>query len=356
MDGDDWLKSIAATMESQREKGAAPTPERLTVRQFLFKFGYFRRGKWISIYIRNKLDGLGIRTVPDFETAWFDATITIELDRDESHGERPDPTHRVAILDAAHNKPKSVAPDSTISVATTLMLLHDYSQLPVMQGDRNVKGVISWKSIGARLSLDRPCEYVRDCMEPAKEVAKETPLLEVIGTVAESGYVLVRDREDGDVICGIVTAADLASQFAQLAGPFLLAGQIEGHLRNLVHGKFPLAEVIEGCAASNDGNGKEITGAADLTLGDYGRLLGKPERWDRFQLNVDRKEFLIHLDAVRKIRNSVMHFNPDGISEDELRILRDSARFLEALVHMGAVSDSATTGFRSEPGRTIRDH
>ena len=52
-------------------------------------------------------------------------------------------------------------------------------------------------------------------------------------------------------------------------------------------------------------------------------------------LNIDRSEFVKHLDAVRQIRNNVMHFNPDGLSEDDSRKLRDIARFFENLVHIG---------------------
>ncbi len=33
------------------------------------------------------------------------------------------------------------------------MLMHDYSQSPVMSGKREVKGVISWNSIGRSLGL-----------------------------------------------------------------------------------------------------------------------------------------------------------------------------------------------------------
>ena len=334
MDGDKWLTGVADNLKAERQEASSSSREPLTVRQLLLEFGYYRRGKWINTYIINKLDELGLRVVPDFENVWLDEKITIELDDDGVSGGRHDPTHRVSMLEAAHNRPISVSLDDPISVATTLMLLHDYSQLPVMRGERDVEGMVRWKSIGARLSLDRPCEYVRDCKERAEVVDIEASLFEVIGSVAESGCVLVKDHEKR--ICGIVTRTDLSDQFAKLAGPFLLSGQIEGHLRNLIHGKLSVAELKE-CAVAGDSSGREINGSADLTLGDYYRLLCNQDRWNQLELKIDRKVFVKNLDSVRKIRNNVMHFSPEGLSEEDVRVLRDSAAFFENLVHMGAM-------------------
>lgn len=250
--------------------------------------------------------------------------------------QRPDPIHRIESLSAAHNAPMCVKSNAKISVAVSIMLLHDFSQLPVMDNHHTVKGMISWQSIGARLALGQQRDYVYECMEPVEqiskiEVSKGTPLFEAIGIIAEQGYVLVRDREANNVISGIVTATDLSNQFALLAEPFLLAGEIEGHLRNLIHRKFTLEELRASSAR------QDISGFADMTLGEYQRLLEKPEHWARLDLNIDRKEFVEHLCGVRKIRNRIMHFNPEGFSEEDLQLLRDIARFFGNLVKMGAM-------------------
>jgi hypothetical protein len=42
------------------------------------------------------------------------------------------------------------------------MLLHDYSQLPVLSGDRTVKGMVSWRSIGKAFAINRNGTEVRD--------------------------------------------------------------------------------------------------------------------------------------------------------------------------------------------------
>ncbi|MXZ91098.1 MAG: hypothetical protein F4W95_09490 [Chloroflexi bacterium] len=340
MSGDEWLVGVAERMKKEFEDGNVPTPERLTARELVGKYGYVLRGSWINSRIQNRLEELKLRSVPDFTVTWQGASISIEMDEEtaeaSSDTKRPDPTRRVDSLNAAHNSPTCVKRGDELNVATSLMLMHDYSQLPVMDDAHEVKGVISWQSIGARLSLGCECKYVRQCMEPSREmpkveIPKEAPLFEAINIVAEQGYVLVRDREAGNTISGIVTATDLSNQFALLAEPFLRIGEIEGYLRNLIHRKFTLEELSVAAI------GTEIQGSSDLTLGDYKQLLGRPEHWERLNLNIDRREFVKHLNRVREIRNSIMHFNPDGLSNEDMQLLRDVARFFDDLVRMGAM-------------------
>ena len=334
--GYQWLEQVAHRMRSEAANGAAPSPERLTVRELLQRFKYQRRGDSITSHIRNGLEKHRLSTDPDFAVPWIDSTIAISLDSDASaapdSGYSSDPAHRIGTLEAANRAPVCVHPDNPLNAATTIMQLHDYSQLPVMTSARNVSGIISWTSIGIRLSLGRHCENVRDCMEAAEIVSVTTPLHEAIATIAEHGYVLVRGIDQ--VITGIVTATDLSFQFMQLAGPFLFVGEIEGHLRNLIHAKFTLEQLR---AASLTEEGRTIEGSGDLTLGGYCRLLENKENWQHLALPIDRVEFVKHLDAVRQIRNDVMHFNPDGLSDDQTKKLRDIARFFEDLVRIGAM-------------------
>ncbi len=334
--GYEWLEGVANTMNEAIANGAAPTPKRVTVRELIGHFGYERRGFWINRDIRNGLEKNNLTADPDFTVGWIDSTITIRLDSDGPDASglhiTSDPTHRIGSLEAANKEPRSVQPDNPLHAATTIMQMCDYSQLPVMEGKYKVAGIVSWKSIGARLSLGCECERVRHCMDPAEEVPASSRLFDAIPTIAEHGYVLVRGADN--TISGIVTASDLSLQFMQLAGPFLFIGEIEGHLRHLIHGKFTLEQLR---AASGSEDGQSIEGSGDLTLGGYVRLLENESNWKRLGLNIDRAEFIRQLDEVRQIRNDVMHFNPDGPSESETRKLRDIAHFFGNLARMGAL-------------------
>ena len=329
--GSKQLEALAKKIEQDIEKGAAPRSLELTVREFIGWYGNRRRSAWLVSRIRNKMEKLQLRTVPDFEFAYIDSTIEIQTAGDSPSGGLEDPVHRIGTLAAAHNKPMSVAPDDGLIVATTKMQLHDFSQLPVMTGERTVKGIISWKSIGTSFSLGGPRDQVRDCMEVSvEEISIDAPLYEAIGSIAKHGYLLVRGKDKA--VTGIVTETDLSEQFMHLAGPFLLIGEIEGHLRQLIHGKFTVEEMQ---STSEGEGGRDISGSADLTFGGYCRLLQKSEHWERLNLGVDRGQFVEHLQSVRKIRNDVMHFAPDGLSPEDERMLRGVARFLEILIRKG---------------------
>ena len=324
-------------MRSEIKRGAMATPEQVKVREFVGWFGYQKRVKRVVSQIRNKMEELDLRTVPDFEFAWIDKTISIEFTPEageaaETSEELDDPTIRIGTLEAANREPTKVNPDDPLCVATTVMHMKDYSQLPVMTTEREVKGIISWKSIGTRRAQKHECKLVSDCMDSAQEVEINAPLLDAIGYISKHGYVLVRGRDR--TVTGIVTASDVGDQFMQLTGPYLVIGEIEGHLRRLVHGRFTVEELNE--SLSQDGE-RLIEGTADLTFGNYLRLLESPDYWDRLGLSIDRVAFTKHLDAVREIRNDVMHFDPDGLEPEDEATLKDLARFFRSLVRIGAI-------------------
>ena len=55
---------------------------------------------------------------------------------------------QLQVLPAAKRSPLTVSREDSLRYAEAQMLLNDYSQLPVMSGERTVDGLISWKSIG----------------------------------------------------------------------------------------------------------------------------------------------------------------------------------------------------------------
>lgn len=331
-----------------------------TVRTLLTWFGAKRRGFYVVESIRKALVEVQLVTEPDFTNVYIDAVVRLipaqQLSADAAelqtiegedilktelpdaraevtplefvYGAIEDPTFRIGKLASANTTPVTVTPDSTLLEATTLMMFHNFSQLPVMQSERDVKGVISWESIGERKTLERSCEKVRDCMETTvPEVLSESSLFSAIDLIVKHGYVLVRQRDRR--ISGIVTTSDLSLQFRQLAEPFLLVGEIENYIRRLIDGKFTVAQ-LSSVRDPND-DARAINTVADLTFGEYLRLLEKPEYWDNLKISVDRTIFIKRLDRVRELRNDIMHFDPDPFAEEELQILRLFVNFMRTL-------------------------
>jgi CBS domain-containing protein len=348
------LKEIA----EQARKGQRPS---VTVRMLLSWFGGERREKSRVRRIREALDELKIKAEPEIEGAYIDGLVTF-LPAEQSDSANPgsapniveipvkvadshvqadaivtvvaavvDPTFRIGRLASANRRPVSIAPDATVVEAITLMLKHDFSQLPVMTSERGVKGLLSWKSLGSRLSLGTECKFVREAMDSYQEVSVDTSIFSAIGLIVQNECVLVRDS--AEKICGIITTSDLSVQFGQLGEPFLLLGEIENHIRAMVTGKFTKEEL----ATARDSNDptREVEDVADLTLGELLRLIEEPAKWQRLGLRIDRKMFVKELEDIRRIRNEVMHFDPDGIAEDDLCKLRIFVEFLRRLRRLG---------------------
>lgn len=342
------------TIASDLREGKSSTT--VTVREFLSWFAALRRGYWIVRTIRDALKATGVQTSPDFEAAYIDSPVSFVLAPKTQPEQQvvvegaisavetadatvmvaagspyADPTYRISKLAAANNKPLCIVPDAPLPEAVTTMLANDYSQLPVMTGDRDVKGIVSWSSIGSRLALGKNGTHARDFMDPHQEMRSDASIFQAIHLIVQHQYVLVRAPDNR--VSGIVTASDLSLQFQQLAEPFLLLGEIENHIRRIINGHFSTDELT--AVRDPADAGRHIEQAADLTFGEYIRLLDEPIRWQKLSLSVDRVTFCKHLDRVRDIRNDVMHFDPDGIPPDDLQRLREFAAFLQRLRGMG---------------------
>ena len=352
-----WQERLSAIGRALRSGDKPPV---VTVRSFLQLFDAQRRGYRIVRDIRNALTKAGLRTEPDFESAYIDSEISFVLDAAGSQAREAqletspevvekvtvsdhaevrvvsaafaDPTHRMSKLAAANQTPVSVRPDATLSEAVTIMMANDFSQLPVMPNERDVKGVVGWRSIGSRLALGQQPTTVRQAMDLHAEITADASLFTAIPLIVEHGYVLVRGADER--IVGIVTTSDLSLQFQQLAEPFLLMGEIENHIRRIIGSHFGVAQLKN--VRDPDDEGRNVETAADLTFGEYQRLLQEPGQWNRLKLQVDRAVFIKLLERVREIRNDVMHFDPDNIPDEDLEALRGFARFLRILHTIGA--------------------
>lgn len=304
--------------------------------------GVARRGWRVVEAINSMLDKYELICEPDFGSAWFYGQIEIKPKPKVSTGkadenEDNDPTPRLSLLKAANlNKVKesgtgvgliSVNRDTSLSEAITLMLLHDFSQLPILSGQRGVDGIISWKSIGRALTLGKKCTTVSDCKDDVVILNYDEPLFNAVKFVLEKEVVLVRQKDT--VISGIVTVTDIGEQFIAMAEPFLIIEQIENHIRKVLDNKFTPEELSK--HITFDEKPKEIKNLADLSFGHYLRILGDPNKFEKLNLNVDRTILVKQLDEVRKIRNDVMHFDPDGITHNNLDLLRQTVAFLHTI-------------------------
>ncbi|MDQ0638171.1 putative transcriptional regulator [Pedobacter sp. W3I1] len=336
--------------EVKRKLDSGEKVEPITVRDFLYWFWQSqRRGWWVVKQMRAALIKQELETYPDFNSVYIDALIQFKkietqinknLKVDEPEPENiannssdevlnfDDPTYRISRLEAANKQLIFVKPDSNLSEAITLMMTHDFSQIPVMQQPkRGLKGVISWRSIGQKLAVGKSSTIVRDLMEPNFQlISEETSLFKALPIIIEHDYILVQNKSEE--ICGIVTASDLSLQFKQLTEPFLLVAEIENHLRQILINL--TRDELETGKDTKDED-RKVESIADLTFGEYLRLCQNPEIWIKLKLSIDRRIFCVELDKIRIIRNNIMHFDPDGLEDESTETLRNFVRLLQTL-------------------------
>ena len=100
----------------------------------------------------------------------------------------------------------------------------------------------------------------------------------------------------------------------------------ERRLRRRVDEQVPLDSIK---AAGRNPN--KVESAADLTLGNYERLLAKDDNFSRLGWPLDETLFIARLSAVRKTRNELMHFSPDPLADAQLAEIEG---FLNILRHV----------------------
>ncbi len=234
---------------------------------------------------------------------------------------------KLSLLPTATRVPLSVSREDTLRHAETQMLLNDYSQLPVMTGDRTIHGLISWKSIGRAHVVGTAGLRVIDCMDTEVRVlAAEMPLLKAVAEIIRHEIVLVHDRSKK--IVGIITTTDLSVQLRDLTDAFLLVGNIEREMRRLIGDRFT-SDVLRSFVPPD--SGRVVSSVDDLSFGEYLRLLQVPDYWSQLGLKVDAAVVLKRLEEVRAIRNAVMHFRSGAVDGTDLDSLRLTEVFLAAL-------------------------
>lgn len=338
------LEMMAA---SYAERSAGPflqeakdlAPFKISVRDLISKWGVSRRGASVNQQIHDDLESVGLRTEPNFVTSWVDAVIevvpvdgaTVDQPLTSETGRQfweDDISLTVGSLRSSNNGVTAVAMDDTLIRAMSLMMRYDFSQLAVQSGPRTLRGAISWQSIAQARLREPSVSRVADCLDPVHTVKPTDHLLNVVPEVVNRGFVFVQGADGG--LSGIVTTADLANQFVSSANPFLLVGEIERWLRRALDAVFNIDELA---AASNAKDpDRSVTSAGNLTLGEAIRMLDNPANWERLRWPAERNELVGAMLEVLRIRNEIMHFSPDPVSDSDLDSLRHTLAWIRHLM------------------------
>lgn len=203
----------------------------------------------------------------------------------------------------------------SVAMAKTLMLLNDFSQLPVLNFEDKIIGSISWKSIGKVESTSNKKEFVDDCLEKVVILNENDSFLESIKLIAQNEYILVSNSENK--LTGIITTYDMTMFYNDFMFPYVKLGIIEDGIRNLITKRIK-AEL-----------NKDIT---EFTFGKYVELFKKDENWNKLGFeNLDKTVFVEKLDRIREIRNTIAHYKPKGLTEQEHFEIEAFANIIEKI-------------------------
>lgn len=320
-------------LNEARGHAEAGNPAELLVRDLFVRWGASSDGG-PSVYQRIEADlaNHGLTTSPNFRAVSLDTAVRFVIPtQDESDGHAAGSADdedglyvglTVGNIPSALGGVDSVPPDANFDQAITKMKLNGYSQLAVLSGPHNLRGAVTWQSIASARHANENATFA-DAIIHARVVRYDQELIEVLPELEAWDFVFVRDEMNK--VAGIVTTADVVGTYRELSTPFILIGELDQVLRQIISRTFTLQEVTSLC---NREGRRTITSFDDLEMGDYQSILGNPDRWKQLGWPLHRATFIERLNELRLTRNDVMHFNPGPLPPNTILKLRNMLKVL----------------------------
>lgn len=303
----------------------AGEPWRIKTSMLIGLVGYERRGRRGVSIIETALKERGLVVSPPVELADYYGSVVVSDSRDE-RPRRSAAGLPVSALNGSGRTLYYVGPEWSLEKVETTMIMHEFSQLPILTGKRDhLKGTITWASIAAA-RRDGKAKVAKEAKVEGYFVAESSAdLIDLVPRIIEDEFIYYRDP-DGEIV-GILTASDLAGAFQLNAGPYIRIGEIEARIRQILD-RLPLP-TLRGYL--RDGDVEQFNGATDMTFGEYVKALSDSKVWSLLGLPFDQDVCVRTLEKVRVVRNAIMHFG-EPVAEDAAQAID---RTLNWLRHVG---------------------
>ncbi len=231
--------------------------------------------------------------------------------------------------------------DDAIMKALDLMIEHNYSQLPVLDEDGCLLGMVTYESImRATRSFNVKLESlsVRDAMIKAPHHFQDDDLFDLLDDLKNTNAVVIIDP--GRHPTGIVTSFDTTEYLRDRTEDTMRLEEVELTIKDFIKLSYrndkgevdeeKLNQAIGGLFVQKDAQlNKTLREFDDLTLNDYIIMLTDKFTWDFLApiLKMKRDALIELLQKVRKTRNDLAHFRGE-ISSRERDNLRYCAEWL----------------------------
>jgi len=226
--------------------------------------------------------------------------------------------------------------DDAIMQALDLMIEHNYSQLPVLDTDGCLLGMVTYESImRATRSFNVKLESlsVRDAMVKAPHHFQDDDLFDLLDDLKNTNAVVIIDP--GGHPTGIVTSFDTTEFLRDRTEDTMRLEEVELTIKDFIKLAYrndkgeideeKLNQAIGGLFVPKDiQQNKKPKAFDELSLNDYIILLTDRFAWDFLAtiLKIKRDALIELLQKVRKTRNDLAHFRGEISSRD-----RDDLRY-----------------------------
>lgn len=326
--------------------------KQIPVQELLALFGTRLRNELTVPPIEQALKDVGLSTLPYFGTCNHGADVHMvslqhalvqePADAADEPGEMPSgglPARplRVGDIPSAVGGLFSVTPDMALTQVTYLMRTKKYSQIPVIEGDSTLHGVITWSSVAKVYETTSAAVLAEAMVQDPPVVEAHHDFFSLLPRICEEGYLLV--RANNGTFSGIVTAADITQRFEVTAWPFFVVGEIESRLRKCLGAKISADAIraVQGPPSKQTGLITDLMfmGYVKLLDGEQQNPVLRTRSDDNWQAlgwpGVDRGQFVRQLDRVRVIRNSIAHFDAEPLTPKLCGELREFVGLLRQI-------------------------
>jgi len=223
-----------------------------------------------------------------------------------------------------------------ISAALDLMIEHDFSQLPVVDANGTLLGMVTYESImRAMRSFNTKADnlLVRDAMVNAPSHYREDDLFDLLDELKVANAVVIIEPEGG--VLGVVTSYDASGFLRNRTEDLMHIEDIEFIIKELIKkadsyekeglspDRLQTAVVKPSAQNSKQSDSKKPKAFEELNLGDYINLLMSRDIWNFCApiLNIDKEALHELLVKIRQTRNDLVHFRSEiaSRSRDELK-------------------------------------
>ncbi|MEO7839166.1 MAG: CBS domain-containing protein [Anaerolineales bacterium] len=234
--------------------------------------------------------------------------------------------HRVNNVLPEDQEAHFISFETSVAEALTLMKAKNFSQIPIKAGSE-VLGVFSYRSfinkipeiIGEKVDLKQL--QVGDFMEGMDFVNVLEDLTKTLDVLDKKDVVLIGSRDD---LKGLLTPIDLVRYLYKLSSPFVLLGEIERALRNIIRScatQEQLQEMAKATLSKTYQPDEMPKSLEEMTFNDYVQIVGDGRTWKNFEgafglSDWKRKNTRTKLEEIRDLRNDTFHFKRDLLETD----------------------------------------